>query len=476
MNQEEKNKRLVKGITIVFIANVIGAVFNVALNFLLPKYLSVDAYAGIKAYELYYTFVSIATLGFIDGVYLEYGGVSIQSVEKSELAIRINTLRWLQLTIMILLIPVAILLDDDVFFYFALSVPTLNIINLFQLLYQATGEYSRYSRILNVTTISKAIISLLLLLFVSRDDYRIYLVAYVIMSLGISLWQEYSIRIKNIGKQPLFLASIGLLIREIKDGVVLRIGVLSGFLLSGMDRIFVKKLMDTNAFALYSFAATVENLLNVMITPITTTMYNFFCDNPNSKTIIRIRNVITIASLGILTAFFPVKIVLSLFIRNYLGSLVVLAILFASKSLYMVIQGVYINLYKARRMQNKYLIKLLVVIAIGLVSNILFYLLSPLKESFAIATLITSIIWMIFSAHDFKDVNFNIKEIVYYFMNLSVFLICACLLNAIVGMALYILFLILFTRILMHAELNILISYIYKKLKRQKADELIHDK
>ena len=295
------------------------------------------------------------------------------------------------------------------------------------------------------------------------------------MSLGIALWQEYAIRKKHVGKQPFFLSSIRLLIREIKDGVVLRIGVLSGFLLSGMDRIFVKTLMDTNAFALYSFAATVENLLSVMITPVTTTMYNFFCDKPDSKLIIKIRNVIIIASLGILIVFFPVKIVLSLFIRNYLGALIVLAILFASKSLYMVIQGVYVNLYKARKMQNTYLIKLLVVIAIGLVSNYVLYLFWSLKESFAIATLITSIIWMILSAQDFKDVSFAIKEIIYYSLGLAAFLICACLLNAIVGMVVYILFLILLTRTMMQTELKILISYVCKKLKRQKADELIRN-
>ena len=475
MNQEEKNSRLVNGITIVFIANVLSTFFNVALNFLLPRYLAVDAYAGIKSYELYYTFVSVSTLGYIDGVYLEYGGANILKINQIDIAIRINTLRWFQLVVMVLLFPVSLILSDDVFFFFVLSVPSLNIINLFQLLYQATGEYSRYSRILNVITISKTITSIVLLFFVTRIDYKYYLLAYVIISFGISIWQEYLIRKKYIGKQPIFRSSFSLMVKEIKDGFVLRVGVLSGFLLSGMDRIFVKLLMNTGAFALYSFAATVENILSVMITPVTTTMYNYFCDKPDSTLIRKIRNVIVFSSLCILIVFFPVKVVLSLFIRNYIDARIVLALLFASKSLYMVIQGVYVNLYKARKKQNAYLLKLIIVIVIGLLSNFVFYQIQPIKESFAVATFFSSIIWLIISALDFKDIAFEKKEISYYSLSLVSFLLCSCMLDAIIGMAVYTLLLLVLTRLMMFEELKILLKYIRRRIKKKPLKDINYD-
>ncbi len=463
MNQEEKNRNLIKGITTVFIANTISAFFNVALNFLLPKFLTIDAYAGIKAYELYYTFVSIPTLGFIDGLYLEYGGFSLQEINTREIANRINTLRWFQVVVVFLLFPISFMLRDDIFFFFLLSVPSLNMINLFQLLYQATGEHSRYSRILNMTTILKTIISIAILLFITKKDYKVYLFAYMLIFLGIALWQEYEIRKKIIKKQSVFLSSFLLLMKEIKDGFVLRVGVLSGFMLSGMDRIFVKQLLDTRSFALYSFAATVENLLNVMITPVTTTMYSFFCDKPDTNLIKNIRNMTIVSSLFILTAFFPIKIIVSLFIKSYMDIFIVLALLFASKSLYMVIQGVYVNLYKSRKMQNKYLINQIIVIVIGLISNFLFYQIQPKMESFAIATLVTSVIWMIISALDFMDVSFDIKDIIYYSIGIVAFLFCACNFNTVFGMIGYILILLFLTWIAMFDELKMLLTYLVRK-------------
>ena len=47
------DKRLQKGIIAVFLANAINVLFSLATNFLLPKFLSVESYAGIKEFQLY---------------------------------------------------------------------------------------------------------------------------------------------------------------------------------------------------------------------------------------------------------------------------------------------------------------------------------------------------------------------------------------------------------------------------------------
>lgn len=115
MNSKEKNEHLVKGITIIFVANIIGTVFNIALNFLLPKYLTVEAYAGIKTYQLYYTYVGFFHFGYIDGVYLEYGGKKFESIGFKEIAIKVNSLRLLELVISVALALYSFLLKDDIF-------------------------------------------------------------------------------------------------------------------------------------------------------------------------------------------------------------------------------------------------------------------------------------------------------------------------------------------------------------------------
>lgn len=460
MDSKERDRHLVSGITIVLFANIIGMFSNIILNFLLPKYLTIETYAGIKTYQLYCTYVGIFHFGYIDGIYLEYGGKGIKSLDSEQVAIRINTLRLIELIIFMILLYISFTLRDDIFFYFALSILPLNIIGFFQLFYQATGEYSKYSRILSVSAIMRAIISVLIIMFVSRTDYRCFLMGYVILDIIIWIGLERDLFKGKAKGQSVLKISIKIIRQKVKEGLALRIGVLSGFLLSGMDCIFVKYFMDTKAFALYAFAASVENLLNVMITPITTTLYNYFCNETNEKQIIYIRNIVMVVSLFMLLIYFPVKLVLNIFLNSYSDSLIILAFLFSAQELFMIVQGVYVNLYKAREQKMKYLYRLIMVIFIGILLNLMFYQITGQKESFAFATWMTTFIWLIFCTFDFKIIVFNFKEFIYLLTGNVMFLLCACFFGSVSGFLIFLIFLCVLSYIVMSCEMKSLFGYI----------------
>lgn len=461
-----QSQRAIEGIIIVFVANATASLFNIALNFFLPKYLTVGAYAAIKTYQLYCTYVSILHFGFVDGVYLEYGGKEIRAISSRELALRINSLRWFELVCMIILLGIVPFVNDNVYFFFVLSVPALNMIGMFQLLYQATGEYKRYSRITTATTIIKAIIDLLIIALVSRDNHIYFLLGYGFLNIFLWMWLEISLRKQKTNGESAFTFSLTTIGKEIKEGFALRVGTLSGFLLSGMDRIFVKALMNTVAFAQYSFAATVENILNVMITPVITTLYNYFCNEPTEKQIRKVRNVVMITSTLILVTYFPVKFMLVLLLDDYSGALLVLAFLYASKSLYMIIQSVYVNLYKARKKQKIYFKKMLSIIPIGCALNYVFFYFLHSKEAFAIATLITSVIWLVISVLDFKWLAFNGKETLYLVAVFSSFLGFACYFNSAFGFIGYMIVLIVTSTSMFPSEINSIVSYVKIFIKK----------
>lgn len=470
MSDQGKQEHLVKGITIIFIANVIGMIFNTALNFLLPKYLTVEAYAGIKTYQLYCTYIGLAHFGYIDGVYLEYGGKKIELIDFREIAIRVNSLRLLELSVSIILVLCSFLVGDNIFFYFVLSILPLNMIGFFQVFYQATGKYSRYSKILNITTIMKTVVSVLTMIFLSRMDYEYFLTGYIILDIALWIWLEIllyrEINVKNYFLKP----SLAVIWHEIKEGISLRIGVLSGFFLSGMDRIFVKVFMDTNAFAQYAFAAAVENLLNILITPITTTLYNYFCNETKEKRVCNIRNIVMIISMYMLLAFFPVKYALNIFLNDFLDSAGVLAFLFGAKALYLIVQGVYVNLYKAKKQQSKYMYRLVLVIFVGIVLNFLLYKVAGEIEAFAFATWLTTFVWLRFCILDFPQFAFNLKEIVYLISGNSVFLLCACTLNGIRGFVIFLLSLSVVSYLLIPAEMKKIAGYIKLLMKKRRIE------
>lgn len=88
---------LKKGIFYVFLANVINLIFNLITNFVLPKKLSIGSYADIKTYQLYVSYAGLFHFGFVDGMYIKYGGKNINSIDKRDLKINLNTLRLFKL-------------------------------------------------------------------------------------------------------------------------------------------------------------------------------------------------------------------------------------------------------------------------------------------------------------------------------------------------------------------------------------------
>ena len=157
---------------------------------------------------------------------------------------------------------------------------------------------------------------------------------------------------------------------------------------------------------------------------------------------------------------FPIRFVLELFLKEYLSSVKVLFVLFASQIFYTIIRAVYVNLYKVTRNQKIYFIKLVFILFVGFAFNVIGYLILKNKESFAYGTLLSSIIWFVISGMDFKYLKLNIKEIAFIFLELFLFLLLGFWTEAIVGGGLYILISFILVYFLMNDTMNEIITNI----------------
>lgn len=106
------------------------------------------------------------------------------------------------------------------------------------------------------------------------------------------------------------------LIKNIKAGILLTVGNLSSVVLTSMDRWFVKALMTTLAFAQYSFAVSMENFMNVAVTPVTTTLYNYFCKATDEVKVRKARNYVMIFAALIVSCAFPARFILEVYLTK----------------------------------------------------------------------------------------------------------------------------------------------------------------
>jgi len=161
---------LKKGLFYVLMANLINLGFNLITNFVLPKKLSVDSYATIKTFQLYVSYVGLFHFGFVDGMYLKYGGKSVREISHKDLQTNLSTLRMFQIITTIVCMIGAILLKQEILMFFALSILPLNLANYFKQLYQATGEFSLYGKIMNANTILIFLANMMWIFLIKVDN------------------------------------------------------------------------------------------------------------------------------------------------------------------------------------------------------------------------------------------------------------------------------------------------------------------
>lgn len=435
-----EDRKLSSGIINVLFANICNLVFSVLTSFLLPKFLSVDTYASIKTFQMYVGYVGLLHLGYVDGMYIKNGGKDFKNLDKNQLSSSLATLRLMQIGMLALFVLISLVYRDVTFIAFAFAIFPLNMAAYFQMLFQSIGEFKKYSKLIRWTTATTFFINMFLLILLKTDKAEYYLCAYVL--LDYIIWIALEVIIRRISKAK--FKAIGFdkseLSFNIKNGLLLTLGNLSSSLFTGMDRWFVKALLETIDFAQYSFAVSIEHFVNVALNPVSITLYNYFCKHDDATQIRKIRNYVLIFATCVIAAAFPAKFILEHFLSNYIDAGKIIFLLFSAQIFYFTIKSIYVNLYKARRKQNAYFIKLAISIVAGFIFNILCFKMAHCREAFAVGTVFSSIFWWLLCLPDFKEIKYKANELIYMFVELLIYNACGIFFNSVMGFLIYIFF------------------------------------
>ena len=461
------NENLKRGILLVFVANAINLCISLVNGFVLPKYLSIEAYADIKTYHLYANYIGVLVFGYSDGLYLTCGGKSMADIGAGGLNTCRSNLLLFQGIITAFGLAAGLITGDYILLITATSILPVNVVATYKSIFQATGEFGLYSRILNYTSILNFAGAMVLLFGFRTDNSLLYIGWNVIVTFVIWILVERKMVISYHQKIGWY-SDLRSLAENIKSGIVLMLGNFSSILMTSVDRWFVKGLLTAKDFAYYSFVVSMENLIAVFITPVVTTMYNYICVTPDMEKIRRIKRMCLVFSLFLISSAFPAKFILEVYLQKYLASKYVLFILFSTEVFYMLIKGIYVNIYKARKHQATYLKQLVGVIIVGVILNAAFYYFTRCNEGIAFATLIAVAIWFIICCVSVPEIMPDWKEILLVVISIPLFILSGFYLEAIVGFVVYVTGVLILSMILMRdsvqAVWNMAFGIIKKKL------------
>lgn len=420
----------------ILFANVVFLIISIVNSFLLPRYLSIDTYAVLKTYTLYIGYAGFLSLGYADGMYLKYGGAKLEDIQISELSSNLKSYIALQGVVSLFLLLVAVILKDYVLIAFAISSLCINIIGYYKNFYQAIGEYRLYGQSLNYQTFILFLLNLALLFVWKIKAPMLYIGIQVISAIATAIYLTWVLE-KKTSLWHLGQIRFSEIKTNIVSGFSLMLGNFSSSVFTSLDRWFVKILLDSSSFAHYSFAVSLENIINVFITPITISLYNVFCKNPEKAYIYRIKKLTLLWGFMVVALFFPVKFILSYYLTKYYVSVNVLYPLFGAQAFYAVIKGISVNLYKADRKQTVYFKVMACMIVLSIALNIIVYKLLHTSDAFAIATLLTSIIWFMYCEWERPEIRFTFKEYSAIILLLLSYILACRLDNIAIGLLCY---------------------------------------
>ncbi|MDK0800195.1 capsular biosynthesis protein [Clostridium perfringens] len=443
----------------IFSANFLTMISGIIIGFVVPAVLSVDSYAYLKTYTFYLSYIGLLHFGFIDGMYIKYGGKELEFLDKREFKLEHRIFIIMQSIITIFFIMLALYKNDIIIFLFALSIVPINTVSFYKLFYQSIGEFKKYANISYVYTLIYLITNVLLAIVFRSKNYIGYCITSILANGIVFLYLEYKfvreftkIKVKYDRK----------VWNNIKVGFFILLGNLSVVMFYAIDRWFIKLFYTVNDFAYYSFAISMLNIINVLVGAISVTFYNYLAKDENEEKVKKLKRYFIILGAFASLGYFALAGIVSIILKKYMLSLNIIAISFAAYPYMIVINALYVNLYKARKNEKKYLKVVLLMVIISTIYNTIAMLLSKNSVAIAIATTLSFITWYIYSSRDFKYLKSTKNEIIYLVINLIVFLLSSNLLNWFLGGITYLVIFLISTWVIfkndVYQEINFIIN------------------
>jgi O-antigen/teichoic acid export membrane protein len=425
---------LLKNILRVALSNTIMLGSNIIISLILPMFISVKDYGEYRLYLFYLAYIGILHFGFIDAMYLKYGGKNENTINKRLLKKEKNTFIIYQLIITICFFIAAILFKNTFILLLSLAILPLNIGAFHKLFYQATGQFKKYSNINIIFTVINLIIICTLLLFNIKGAFPYIfstLFAYLISLFFMEIdFYKYTKSFRPIG-------AVNILDYN-KVGIYILIGNICVLLITSIGGWVVQLIFDIEDFAYYSFAISMMNMILLIINAIGLTFYNFIAQKEDKLFLLLVKKILLILGAIAGSAYFLLDCIIGNFLPKYALSLDLIAYSFISFPYMMVINVIITNLYKARKLERRYLKVVIMVLLAEIILDIIVLIIIKSLIGIVVVTLMTFIIWYVFSLnYEFRYLRSNLAEVLFLIIHCLIFIITVHFFNWYFGLLIY---------------------------------------
>ncbi|MFV0341456.1 MAG: oligosaccharide flippase family protein [Anaerocolumna sp.] len=460
----------------VALSNIFVLFAGLLTGFILPKIMGISEYGYYKAFTLYISYSSIFRFGIVDGIYLLYGGMAYDELEKNKFRFYSQFLCVFEIIISAVLITIcAISLSGEyrnIFIFVAIYIWSFNMTSYYQVISQITGRFNELSlrNSLQALFTSVGVVIFWIICRHGNQDlnYESYILFYTCIQILLTIWYMYTYKDitfgTNTGKYNKFEEIITLL----KVGLPLLFSNLCATLMLNVDRQFVNVLFDNEVYAKYAFAYNMLTLVTVATTAVSTVVYPILKRTDDKQ----LKNNYDLLEMGMLllvfsalTIYFPLKLFINYFLPKYIDSIDIFKVIFPGLAMSSVIMVIMHNYYKTLGRNMEFFIKSVSILGMSIIANTIVYYIYGTPVSISIASIIVMLLWyLLIEAYFIKHFNLNWKRNFLYLVIMMVyFYLCTNINNNFIGLGVYLFGLVLITLLLHYKKRGNFISLILNK-------------
>lgn len=443
-------KRILQKIRYAFLANVISMVVSVITTLVVPKFFGndIDQFGYYQIFIFYVGYIGFFHFGWCDGLYLRDGGKSYSKLNKNLYSIQFRLLILLEILLAIVLVLYSRYFkgNDEISFIIVMIAINLMLVipqTMLSYIFQTTNRIREYSFITIISRVAYGIILVVIFMF-GYKDYRLIVVGYNLSFLfSLLLCMYYSRDI--IFAIPLHIRDgISEAIINIRVGSKLMISNVASLLITGIVRWGIQLGWSVEVYGKISLALSMTNIVLVLINAVSLVMYPTLKQESESRLISVykiINKILMVILLGVLTLYYPMKILLSLWLPQYSESLSYMALLFPL-CVYSTKRNILVTTYmKVFRYEKVIMLINLFCVVIALITTGISVFIFHNLELAILSIVFNEILCSVLSELALGKMIKNevVKEIIFEFLMIIAFIFCNRILGGASGMSIYIL-------------------------------------
>lgn len=329
------NSNLFKNISYSFTANITSMLISVLMIIFMPKILEVQDYSIWQLYAFYSSYLGFFHFGWLDGIYLRYGGYEFEKLNKLKFSNQLYSLFLFEVIITVILLSyiyfeLADLLQKEILIFVSLLLLPVILYTFSSFILQITNRIKEYAKLILFERLTFVFFVALYLVCGFRSYIGLLYIDLFgkILAMLFGIYLIKGILVFNFTKFADIIAEI---YENINVGSKLLFANIASMLILGIIRFGISQYWNVVTFGKISLALSIANFLMVFINAVSVVLFPALkrvADNELKIVYQKIDIVLTVILLGALALYYPLKYILNWWLPQYGDSLMYVSILF----------------------------------------------------------------------------------------------------------------------------------------------------